>query len=118
MNLVARRKPLIIEAAKSMPSDNEMKLSNLATIKTNYPDAHFWIVRRGSADSVGKPTREFYKEHIGIRVERTDLLLPDYLYYAMMHIHQSGQWQRIATGSLKLVNIRVSDVQKIELSPR
>jgi hypothetical protein len=95
-----------------------MKLSSLATIKTNFPDADFWIIRRGSEESVGKPVREFYKEHIGIKVVRTDILLPDYLYYAMLHIHQSGQWRHIATGSLKLVNIRVSDIQNIEMSPR
>ncbi|RMS44206.1 hypothetical protein ALP66_05487 [Pseudomonas amygdali pv. photiniae] len=36
----------------------------------------------------------------------------------MMHVHQQGYWERFATGTLNLVNIRVSDVQRIELSPR
>ncbi|SER26063.1 hypothetical protein SAMN04244573_03233 [Azotobacter beijerinckii] len=95
-----------------------MKLSDVATIRTNFPEAHFWLVRRGSAERCGEPVRVFNSEHIGIRVNRTDILLPDYLYYAMMHIHQSGHWQRLATGTLSLVNIRVSDVRRIELSPR
>jgi len=95
-----------------------MKLSDVATIKMNYSEAHFWIIRRGSAKQCGKPTRKFYKEHIGIMVQRIDILLPDYLYYAMMTIHQEGHWERIATGTLSLVNIRVSDVRNIELSPR
>lgn len=95
-----------------------MKLSMLATIRTDYPEAHFWIVRRGSAERCGEPTRIYNPEHIGIRVDRTDILLPDFLFYAMVHIHQSGYWERLATGTLDLVNIRVSDVRSIELSPR
>ncbi|OHX16233.1 hypothetical protein [Chromobacterium sphagni] len=95
-----------------------MKLSQLATIRVNYPEAHFWIVRRGSAERCGEPTREFNPEHIGIRIEKTDILLPDYLFYVMMHVHHCGYWKQIVTGSLSLVNIQVSDVRNIKLSPR
>jgi len=95
-----------------------MKLSDVCTIQTNYPEAHFWIIRRGSAESVGKPVRVFYKEHIGIKVNRIDILLPDYLYYCFVSIHNTGYWKRLATGTLNLVHIRVSDVRTIELSPR
>lgn len=95
-----------------------MKLSEVATIRTHFPEAHFWIVRRGSAAQCGEPTRVFNPEHIGVRVERTDRLLPDYLFYALVALHQGGNWQKVATGTLSLVNIRVSDVRRIELSPR
>ncbi len=95
-----------------------MKLSDVSTIRLNYPEAHFWIVRRGSVERVGEPVRVFNPEHIGIRIERTDILLPDYLFYAMQAIHLQGSWKQIATGTLSLVNIRVSDVRSIELSPR
>lgn len=95
-----------------------MKLCELATIRTNYPEANFWIVRRGSESRVGEPTRVFNKEHIGIKVERTDLLLPDYLYYAFVAIHNTGYWKTLATGTLNLVNIRVSDIRRIEMSPQ
>ncbi len=94
-----------------------MRLCDICTIQTNFPGAHFWLVRRGSAENVGRPTRDFYQEHIGIRVNRTDILLPDYLYYAMVNIHTQGNWQRLATGTLSLVHIKVSDVRAIELSP-
>lgn len=100
------------------PAESAMRLSEVATIRTNFPEAHFWIVRRGSATRCGEPTRDYNPEHIGVRVERTDLLLPDYLFYALMAIHQCGDWQKVATGTLSLVNIRVSDVRRIELSPR
>lgn len=95
-----------------------MKLSDLTTIKTHLPEAHFWIVRRGSLKTCGSVTREYNPEHIGVRVERLDLLLPDYLYYCLMALHQAGRWEALATGTLNLVNIRVSDVRNIELSPR
>jgi hypothetical protein len=100
------------------PAENEMKLAAVATIQTDFPEAHFWIVRRGSAERCGEPVRVFNLEHIGIRIERLDLLLPDYLFYALKHVHHSGLWRQIATGTLSLVNIRVSDVRSIELSPR
>lgn len=100
------------------PWGTRMKLSDVATIRTHYSEAHFWLVRRGSAERCGEPVREFNPEHIGIRVHRLDLLLPDYLFYALMHLHSIGTWKRLATGTLSLVNIRVSDVRSIELSPR
>lgn len=95
-----------------------MRLSEVATIRTNFQDANFWLVRRGSAERCGEPTRTFNPEHIGIRVHRIDILLPDYLFYVLMYVHQQGYWERLATGTLSLVNIRVSDVRRIELSPR
>jgi len=94
-----------------------MKLYELATVKTNFQGAHFWLIRRGSAKKCGKPVRLFNAEHIGIKVHQIKLLLPDYLYYALVTIHNEGHWERRVTGTLSLVNIRVSDVRKIELSP-
>jgi len=95
-----------------------MKLSDLATIRTNFPDADFWLVRRGSLKTCGQPVRDFNPEHIGVKVVRTDLLLPDYLYYCMQHLHTSKVWEPMATGTLSLVNIGISDVRDIVLKPR
>ncbi|WP_458259555.1 hypothetical protein [Enterobacter cloacae] len=39
-----------------------MKISDVATVKTDFPDADFWIVRRGSLNSVGEPSYTFAKE--------------------------------------------------------
>ncbi|PKB89349.1 hypothetical protein A8A01_14580 [Ewingella americana] len=94
-----------------------MKLQDVAAVSTNFPEADFWIVRRGSLKSVGEPTYKFNPEHIGIKVIRTDLLLPRYLYYCLMHIHSAGKWKPLATGTLELVNIRVSDIKHIALKP-
>lgn len=102
-----------------MPSmDETMKLSDVATIKTNYPDADFWLVRRGSLKTVGQPVREFNPEHIGVKVIDTNFLLPRYLFICFEALHLERRWQPLATGTLSLVNIRVSDVRNIELCPR
>lgn len=93
-----------------------MKLSDLCTIETNFPEADFWIVRRGSLTSIGSVTREFNHEHIGIKVHRLDVLLPDYLYYCLMSIHQAKRWEPLARGSLELVHIRTADLKNIRLS--
>lgn len=94
-----------------------MRLQDVAAVSTNFPEADFWIVRRGSLKSVGEPTYTFNPEHIGIKVVRTDLLLPRFLYYCLMHIYTSGKWKPLATGTLELVNIRVSDIKHIALKP-
>ncbi|ENE6639009.1 hypothetical protein ABNR98_004418 [Salmonella enterica] len=95
-----------------------MKLSDVATVRVNFPEADFWLVRRGSLTTVGKPDRMFNPEHIGIKVERSDILLPDYLFYCFEYLYSRKVWEPVATGTLALVNIRVSDVKSITLKPR
>lgn len=92
-----------------------MRLKDLAVIRTDFEGADFWVSRRGSIDTVGQPSRTFSPYHIGIKVEQTEILLPDYLYYMFLHWYQIGQWQPLAYGSLSLVHIRVQDVSNIEL---
>lgn len=92
-----------------------MKLENLTTIKTNFESANFWLIRRGSIESVGNPVRTFSQYHIGVKVERTDILLPNYLYYAMKHVHSTGYWKPLAKGTLELVHITTKDVKNITI---
>nr|WP_316044579.1 hypothetical protein [Serratia ficaria] len=95
-----------------------MKLSDVATIKTHFPNADFWILRRGSLKLCGKPSRTYNPEHIGVYVNRRDILLPDYLFYCFEYLHGTGHWESLATGTLELVNIKVEDVKHIGLIPR
>lgn len=74
-----------------------MKLSDVATIKTNFSDADFWIIRRGSLKTVGEPSYTFNPESIGIKVTRPDVVLSSYLYYCFLHLHQSKVWEPVAT---------------------
>lgn len=95
-----------------------MKLSDVATINTHFEHADFWLIRRGSLKNVGKPVREYNPEHIGVKIERINILLPDYLYYCFMHLHNTKAWQQLSYGTLSLVHIRVSDVRNIRMSPK
>ena len=61
-----------------------MKLSDVARVRTDFVEADFWLVRRGGVDSVGEPSRDYSPYHIGVRVEQTGLILPDYLYYGFV----------------------------------
>jgi hypothetical protein len=96
------------------PSDP--RLNDMADIGTNKEDADFWIVRKGSEDAVGKPTRTYSKEHIGVKVTATDQLNPDWLYYAVEYLHASGYFKQAAHGATNLKNIKVSDVKGVAFS--
>lgn len=91
------------------------KLFNIAKVKTNYPDADFWLIRKGSESNVGKPTRIYSPEHFGIKVEQTQIIIPDYLYYALTHLHNVGYFRRIAKGTLNLKHVTRVDVESIRL---
>jgi hypothetical protein len=91
------------------------RLKDIAKIATNMPDADFWLIRKGSDKTVGKPVKEFDPSRIGVKVVRTDILDPNYLYYAMMNLHNQGHFTRIANGTTNLVNITVNDIANIPL---
>ena len=44
------------------------KISDVADIKISFAEADFWITRKGSIKEVGRPTKDFNKEKIGIKV--------------------------------------------------
>lgn len=97
-------------------SQSGTTLKDLATVKTNMQDADFWLVRKGSRKTVGEPVRKFNPEHIGVKVTRTDVLDPQYLYYVFMNLHNQGYFAQRATGILEMVHIRTSDVADIKFS--
>jgi hypothetical protein len=93
----------------------ESQLKNYIEVSTKNPNADFWIVRRGSSETVGKPVKEYNPEHFGVTVTRKDRLVPDYLYYALLNIHTQGYFKPLARGTLKLVNIRKEDILSIPI---
>lgn len=93
----------------------ESKLGSYIQAKTNFPNADFWIIRRDSINNVGKPVKEFNSEHIGIKIISTNVLIPDYLFYLLTYIHNSGYFKQLATGTTNLVNIKVSDITNIPI---
>ena len=92
-----------------------MTLGDLCEFKVNFPEADFWLVRKGSDKTVGMPVKEFDSERIGIKVIQTDVLDPQYLYYVFMHLQQSGKFIPLAHGTLKLKNISIRDIKSISI---
>ena len=84
-----------------------MTLGDLCEFKINFPEADFWLVRKGSDKTVGMPVKEFDSERIGVKVIQTDVLDPQYLYYVFMHLQQSGKFIPLAHGTLRLKNISI-----------
>lgn len=93
----------------------ELKLFNIATVKTNFPQADFWLTRKGSFKEVGRPTREYHPERIGIRVDQPQIALSGYLFYVLTALHGVGYFERRAKGTLSLKHITVKDVEHIKL---
>ena len=109
-----KQKPMLIKRMNESATPPTLGL--LCTVKTNMPDADFWLTRKGSKSTVGTPTKEYSPENIGIRVERTELLLPDYLFYMMQFLQQRGMFGDMARGTLQLVNITTEQVKAITLN--
>jgi len=105
-----------LEEAISKKLLNESKLGLFINAKTNFPDADFWVIRRGNEEKVGKPIKEYNPEHIGIKVTATDKLDPKYLFYLMEYVYSKGYYKPLVHGTLNLKNIKVSDVLGIDVS--
>lgn len=87
----------------SMPTP--MRLRDVATIALGLRDADFWL-QRGVGLELGRPTKTFAPQHIGIKVTRTDILLPQYLYYVFEHMWTTGAWSERAP-SVSIVRLMV-----------
>lgn len=87
-------------------------------IRTNFPEADFWITRRGSADKLGSVSDTFNPESFGVR-NRNHQIDPTYLRYALEHVHNQGWYKGRGHGTTNLQNIRLEDVRSIpiEASP-
>lgn len=92
-----------------------MKLKDVCVFSTEFPDADFWLIRQGDIEEVGKPTKEYNEDYIGVKVRRTDLVLPDYLYYVFMYLNSQKLLATLATGTTNKMSIRISDIKEIPI---
>ena len=95
-----------------------MKIGDICIFKTNFPDADFWLQRKGSEDTVGKPLKEFYEENIGVKVkdEYKDRIDSKYLFYYFQFLHMQGVFKPMLHGTLPLKNITISDIKSIPVN--
>jgi hypothetical protein len=92
-----------------------MKLKDLCVFSTEFPDADFWIVNKGTEEEIGSPTKTFDPEYIGVKVTRTDILVPGYLYYAFMYLKQNGVLSNLAKEVNGKMIIKISDIKEIPI---
>ena len=71
--------------------------------------AHFFIQLKGS--NAGKPLKSRIPNSIGILVNEK-ILFPDYLYYLVMHLYDSGKFSQKIIGSV-IPYIRQKDIEKV-----
>lgn len=104
---------LIESAKKVLVESTSPRLHHIADVKINFPDADYYVIRKGTPDTVGKITKEFSPEHIGVKINRTDVMDPRYHQYAMQYAHMNGYWKPKAKGALRLQHISVDDVKNM-----
>ena len=95
-----------------------MTIGDLVDFKTNFEDADFWLIRKGSENSVGKPVKEYSPEHIGVKIKEGAPVLPDYLFYVFMMLQSRGIFTQLSKGTTRLKNIRVSDIKNLPINVR
>lgn len=100
---------------KKLKESQGVTLGDLAEIRTDFPEADFWLIRVHDEKTVGKPVKEFAPNRIGIKVTATDVLDPNYLRYAMEHLWMKGFFRELATGTTNKVNIKTKDVKSIRM---
>lgn len=69
-------------------------LADFCNISITLTDADFWVIAKG--DEIGKPIEQKVPNSIGVKVIRTDLLLPKYLFYVIQHLHMRGSFKGMA----------------------
>jgi len=94
--------------------ENTLKADNFE-VKTNFPDADFWLIRVHDIETVGKPTKEFKPQYIGIKILATDKFDPQFMYYWFENLQRNQRyWYQMANpGTTNRSNIRVKDVKQL-----
>ena len=80
-------------------------------IRNNFPEADFWLINKGSLQSLGKPVREFQPYYTGILCPA--LIHPNYGYYLCLYLHSIGTWNSYGHGTTNLCHLRISDMSHI-----
>ena len=94
---------------------NDLRLKYVCEIKTNFPEADFWLIRKGDEETVGKPVKKFVPQHIGIKVIKTDILDSKYLYYVFEYLYSSKELIKYTKGVLNLKHIIIDDIKNLKI---
>jgi hypothetical protein len=82
-------------------------LGEMATVAVGLRDADFWLPRKGA--EAGKPVKTWSADAVGVKVVRTDVLVPKFLFYALEYLWMRGAWKANA--------VTVGNVRSIPFQP-
>ena len=80
-------------------------------IHTNFPEADFWLINKGSAKSLGKPVKKFEPFLTGIQCPA--LIDPEYGYYLCLHLYSINTWSAYSCSSINLKHLRIRDIKEV-----
>lgn len=87
-------------------------IMELFEIYNNFPNADFWLINKHSIDKIGEPVKEYRSCLTGIKCNQ-ELIIPDYVFYACLHLYQRGIWRGYGRSSINLVYLTVKDIRTI-----
>jgi len=74
-------------------------LGSVAKIEQGLPGADFWMLGNVPIEMVGKPVSEHSPHNLGIRIENTDVLVPQYLIMVINNLWEKEIFRTIAQGA-------------------
>lgn len=80
-------------------------------IKTNFPEADFWLINKGNKDKLGEPVKECETYLTGIKCP--NYIIPNYGYYCALYLFQIGIWKQYALGTTNLNHLRIRDIKSV-----
>jgi len=86
-------------------SGSRLVLGELAKVEKGLEGADFWL------DAKGKPTRTRGAGLVGVKVTRTDMLVPDYLFYVFEYLVMQGAWRekKVTPEAVRAIAFDVQD---------
>jgi hypothetical protein len=93
-----------------------MKLGDLLDFKIGNEDADFWIAPFGNEKTVGKPSKKFDENYIGVKVKDYSVLDPGYAYYVFEYLSSSGLLAQLSDRTnTGVMRVRISDIKEIPI---
>ncbi len=92
-----------------------MRLGDLFAFRYGDRNADFWVQRNGSERTVGKPTRTFQADWIGVTVRPNSGLDGGFAYYLWEYLWSQGLFALHCTGTLNLKHISTAALRSIRI---
>lgn len=89
-------------------------LKEVAHVSHADETADFWLQRRGTTRNLGRVSKEYDPQALGVKVTDSRIL-PEFLYYVLIKCRFDGYFQAVARGTLDLKHITIRDVENIPL---